>query len=539
MKIVLQSIYSKFRYNKAFFAKLILFCTGALLFSCSLFTEPEPFVNEDMKLTEMKSYMLTNYSTDQVLAGIISLPFIPDSNVSEIDHVSLFIDSIAAVTITNSPFIFSVDTRNWPNGKHTISFCVYEKENSMGLLDLISSPSQIYTLPVVFDNTPPISPTNIVITNQDNHSYISWTPTDMSNFYSYVIRRNGVIIANLYNQSDSLFIDSSYILSDYFRVSYSIGGSTTGSIKYSQEHVLSQGESLMLESVSSAVAGLSDQVIFQSQSLISISTHTCNELAQYNINQCLTMTANLKGTSLIYFKDNNIYTFDINTLQLKGRQQLYLNLITNPLYAASGPDSCMFLSITNGDLFIYYYGSYGLRDKEFEPPATFLSISPDEKILFAGDKQNIKKYSLTISRGIPPPSLNLISQSSEVDPIDLFKVDWNKSKLFVKRGNIIVEEWDTETFSRIKSFNLSNTIHEVSEITATYTNSKNLYVAYSTQLNNTDAAVLAEYDIVSGQQSRSWTFSYKIQSLLGSENGRYLFACSSTDQWIVDTGDSN
>jgi hypothetical protein len=74
------------------------------------------------------------------------------------------------------------------------------------------------------------------------------------------------------------------------------------------------------------------------------------------------------------------------------------------------------------------------------------------------------------------------------------------------------------------------------DITALMVNSNSLYVAYTIQMNGGPATLLVEYNIATDQQTRSWTFSSVVQSLLGSQNGRYLFACTSADQWIVDIG---
>lgn len=538
MKTVINLSYYIKLYKKYFLLVLLFYCTP-FISTCNYLTEPEPFVNKNMKLPEYGTYSQQNFSNDQVVGGIISIPFIPNSNASKIERVDLFIDSTLVATKEVSPFLFSINTKNWISGRHILSFYVYKNDTSLGLLELINSPSQIYTLPLIFDNTPPVPPTNFQVRKENNQANLSWTPTNSTNFYAYVIRRNGQIIDSIYIQSDSIFIDESFVLSDYFQVAYEIGTCTMGDIAYSSQHTLSQGESLKLQNVTKVVDGLDDKVIFHAQNLVSISTNDGKVIAQYNINPCEAMAANLKGSSLIYLSNNKIYTFNINTLQLIGFQQLYLSNSINAIYAVGGLDSCMFVSAANGDLFIYYYGTIGLWDREFDPPATFLGISPDEKLLFEGDKRAVKKYSLRINNGLPPPSINLINQSRDTDLLDLFKVDWKSSKLYVKRNDMTIEEWDTDALGVLKSYGLPNTEYELNEIITAHVNSQNLYVVYSTKLNNNDASLLIEYDLASGQLIRTWLFSFHIQSLFGSEHGRYLFACTKTDQWLVDLGDDN
>jgi hypothetical protein len=147
------------------------------------------------------------------------------------------------------------------------------------------------------------------------------------------------------------------------------------------------------------------------------------------------------------------------------------------------------------------------------------------------DNKGVKSYLLTEEHA------TFALQSSITDSVGLFRADWNNSRIFITRQKIIVEEWNTQTLNSIGSFQTSSSLPSVTDITALTANSKYLFIAYTIQHNGGNASIVVEYDISTKQQTRSWSFSSIIQSLLVSENGRYLFACTSTDQWIVDVGD--
>jgi hypothetical protein len=518
-----------------FYKKLLilLFVFSFIFSSCTYFSEPEPYVDKEAKPPEIKPYTLNNYSINQVMSGNIELPFIPDVDISEIDHVTLFIDYKIESTIYNSPYLFDVDTRKWPNSLYTLAFCVYKKKNSLGLMGLVNSPSQVYTISLVFDNTPPTAPTNVAVINKNNHPSISWTPTNLNNFYCYVVRRDGNVIATLFSQNTSVYDDTIYSAgTDFYRVIYDIGASTMDDTAYSQVDTLGNGESLSIRPITNALDDLDDRIILQANNLISVSTQNHEVINQYSLSGNGIFSKNLDNTKFIYCQKNipYCYEFEVKTLNLLRKQfAFYINENVNAIAIGTGYYAMYFsigneLHIVANDWSIYSPCAY------FDGPGRYLSVSPDVKSLLVVDNKGIKSYSLN------GESTPLKVQSSITDRIELFRADWKNSRIFVTRQNRTVEVWDTQTLNPIGSFQLSISIPSANNISAISVSSKNLYVAYTIYYNNSPASILAEYDIATKQQKRFWTFSSMIQSLLGSENGLYLFACTSMDQWIVDVG---
>lgn len=502
-------------------------------YSCNFLSEPEPFVNNTAHPPVTKLYTINEYPANQKFAGTIALSFSSEIQVSKIDHISLFIDTILIGTKSVSPFSFSITTNNWSNGVHTLTWNVYAKEDSLGLLRLSKSPAYVYTSSIHIDNSPPSAPENILVIHDGNHPRIIWTPTAITNFYSYVLQRDGEIIATLSSQSDSTYVDTSYFFADFDRSStgYSIGVSTTGSTVYSPVYSISSGSSLGLNNVTGTQDGFGSNVIFQSQKLISVSTQTAGTVAQNDNAFCKTMSKSLDGTRLFLWNYIDQYIFSINTLtQLN---QSHLGFVSYASNFVVGVGDRIY-AVSGSGMYIVREGSVYTKDNLFASPNSPISISPDGSTILAADKKGIKRF--TVSSTFEGEFITLALQSPQEDSIGICHVDWNTSRIFVKRKEKIVEAWDNQTLTSVLSFQLSSSFPSVTGVTAIKANSKNLYVAYSVRLNNSDATLLVEYAKNTAQQLRSWTFSSVVRSILASDNGRYLFACTSNHQWIVDIG---
>ncbi len=519
--------------SKTTFVSVLQIVLSLTFYSCNYFSEPEPFVNTSAHPPETKLYALNEYPPNQVFAGTITLTFTQDIQNSKIDHISLFIDSTLIGTKSVAPYIFAIPTNNWQNGAHILTWKVFAKDDSVGLLQLRNSPSTVYSRSIIIDNTPPTAPENIAVIHDGNHPRILWTPTTMTNFYSYVIRRDGDIIATLHSQSDSTYVDTSYFFTDFDRSStgYSVGVSTTGSTQFSPAYLISSGSSLGLSNVLGTLDGFSNNVIFQSQKLISVSTQTAGTVAQNDIAYCKTMSKSLDGSRLFLWNYIDQYIFTINTLtQLN---QSHLGFVSYASSFVVGVGDRIY-AVSGSGMYIVRDGSVYTKDDLFASPNSLISISPDGTTILAADKKGIKRFS--VSSTFEGEFITLGLQSPLEDSIGICHVDWNASRIFVKRKESIVEAWDNQTLTSVLSYQVSSSLPAVTEVTAVKSNSKNLYVAYTVRLNNSDATLLVEYAKNTSQQLRSWTFSSVVRSILASDNGRYLFACTSSDQWIVDIG---
>jgi hypothetical protein len=198
-----KSIPGVYKIKKIIFLFCVLFGCGMFLPSCNYFTEPEPFVNKQANPLEIESNPFLNYTDGQSVSGTITLSYISDSPILfPIDHVDLFIDSVfigsqereSYLSRTRALYSFNVDTKNWPDGRHTIRIVVCSQQDSLGL-------HRVYSTTLIFDQSLTI-PTHVSITTENSHSRISWTPTKLTNFSACLIRRGRLVRGHLHMLSN-------------------------------------------------------------------------------------------------------------------------------------------------------------------------------------------------------------------------------------------------------------------------------------------------------------------------------------------------
>ena len=220
--------------------------------SCNYFTEPEPFVNKDIHPPEIhnETANFRDYSEDQIVTGTVTLVFTPDWEPVYTDSIIVYVDSTRIDLLfpfLNYPFQFNINTSSWANGKHNIVLYAYRNPNlndSLGTISLLTNTLFIYKTSLIFDNTPPTAPTNIKVILQNKEAHLSWTPTNLNNFNSYVIRRDENIIARIYSQVSAAYIDTT--LPDFYNGYYEVGASNGPETVYSEKYNLIKGDLLGL-----------------------------------------------------------------------------------------------------------------------------------------------------------------------------------------------------------------------------------------------------------------------------------------------------
>ncbi len=187
-------------------------------------------------------------------------------------------------------------------------------KDSLGTMSLLTNALYIYKTSLIFDNTPPTAPKNVVVTLQNGDAHINWTPTNFNFFHSYIIRKNGVVIDEIYSQNDSTYIDST--LPDFFNFYYEVGVSITGQgTAYSNNYNFKQGETLSINPAYYIMDNLNDQVIFaNSNYLTAVSTQTHEIINKVSIDHDASsaLWAKSIGGDTIYCWDNNkryFYTY--------------------------------------------------------------------------------------------------------------------------------------------------------------------------------------------------------------------------------------
>jgi len=299
--------------------------------------------------------------------------------------------------------------------------------------------------------------------------------------------------------------------------------------------VLSLPQKWSLDNVNNTV--IFEEIVNESAiRLESFSTQNCTLLSTNFIeaDELFAQNKSLDG-KVVYFLTRRVgyyYLQWINSNTLE-REVIYLSdpSMNDACGFSVGDAGKAYFSDSHGILQILNYdgtkiGSYNL----FDGPARFLNISPDGSQMVAVDNKGVKMYSLNGDSAI------LSIQSQITDRVNISRVDWLNSRLFITRQNTTLETWDLVSLNPISSFKLPESIPTATNITALMANSKSLYAAYTIQKSGNDSSLVVEYDIPTRSLTRSWNYANNIESLLGSDNGRYIFAVTFKDQWIIDIG---
>lgn len=535
--------------RKFYFCFLTTMVIILSLFSCVDLIEPDPYTNNDVntKRIKYKQATLSNYSIDQIVGGKIKVNFIVEENPRLIDSIAVYVDSIRINGVkwngswSMSTYDFTIVTNRWLNGKHDIFFYVYKNatlSDSLGLYSLLGNALYIYKTSLIFDNIP-LTPENISVTLQGKNAEITWTPSNLDEFTHYSILRDGNVIARINTQNTTTYLDTT--LPDFYRGYYQVGTSDGTETVYSSKFNFGKGELLGL-TVDNAISNLHDQVIFiqKNNDLVCVSTQTYGVTNQSGNGIHGKWTKNSESDIICCWDYNqNMYTYDVNSLSLVQRQQIILEENSHITSIAISQGDGIFCSINRNNVNdkLYFFGrdetTISVVDRnafdELPQYTEYISISPDGNNLIVFADNRINKYSLDSRAG----KLNL--ESGIPQGCFSLYVDWENSRIYTTRyrESTMIECWDLHTFSMINyyKFRSQRIASYKVRFRALFANSNYLYAAYSSK-------ELVEFDLSSGQPTRSWKFKDEVWSIYGSENGRYIFACTSTDQWIVDIGGS-
>ncbi len=132
-------------------AVFILF-VGGIFSSCDFITEPNPPVNSNTRLPGgIKPAKIIGLDHKVISPGQafpagseIQVVFVPDIDLSEIDHIDLVIGS-THYGHDFDPTTFTIDMFGWSSGEHAIYFYVYKKTDNLGMMALLV-PSQAYSI---------------------------------------------------------------------------------------------------------------------------------------------------------------------------------------------------------------------------------------------------------------------------------------------------------------------------------------------------------------------------------------------------------
>jgi hypothetical protein len=184
-----------FRHFKLLLVKtIVIYRAVSVLLLLSLFTaceDPEPYYNKNAHPPTMGALVLEDIEEGQHITGTVTINFAPPIPASEILFVSLMVDNEMIYQFFSEPYLLYLDTKQWPEGEHTISIGILEKNPpDLGLLSLAGVPSKVYSIDVFFDHKPPtpVVLESIVWNSANNTPLVTWQKNTDANFYAYIVQ---------------------------------------------------------------------------------------------------------------------------------------------------------------------------------------------------------------------------------------------------------------------------------------------------------------------------------------------------------------
>jgi hypothetical protein len=178
-----------FRANKRNFDSIhFLIAIAMLLAGCDI-NSPDAIVQTHVTTPVAVEREIGDFHTGAHVAGIVHLTVPQDLLSFEVGRVRYFLDSLDLNVgiVTNPPYSFTLDTRNYSQREHLLTIAVYEKKSTMGIYNFLHAPRLVCTTSAVFDQTPPSEAKNVTIT-YDGGILIQWDQTTTPSFRNYQIR---------------------------------------------------------------------------------------------------------------------------------------------------------------------------------------------------------------------------------------------------------------------------------------------------------------------------------------------------------------
>jgi hypothetical protein len=215
-------------YNIIILRGISLFIFLTIFNSCDLITEPDRIINQDATPPVLRTVEFGNLSSGQHIDGTINIEINTDSIDFEIREVRLIVDDNYGKYDQNKPYIFELNTRNFPEGLHNLTVAIYNTDPTHGMLNLLYPPSVVLENELFFDRTPPQAvQLNVGKSEDGKNALLNWTESTNLNFYAYRIFRaykldDWNIIDTLYEKTRTSYTDSTIMEVYGMEVTYKV-----------------------------------------------------------------------------------------------------------------------------------------------------------------------------------------------------------------------------------------------------------------------------------------------------------------------------
>ena len=522
--------------------------------SCGFITEPDPFKNNDAKpiAQENSNANILNYPEDKTVTGVISPNFLPLEDAAKINKVSLFVDSTFIQSVEEAPFIFTLNTKIFLDGKHELRFDEYLNGDNLGMMQLpFAPPAKSYKTSLIFNSAPPTVPENININYENGYKRISWSTVPDPNFYCYdivnyykdIYGQTKEYHLKVYSQTQNSILDTIQIDALPFSANCKVGTSNNSEIKYSQNISKSFGNSLGLGTASVALDQLDDVILFyNNEQLIPVSTITGSI-----INKTLAGSNN----AILKYDRSNIYTKTNSKFNIYDSRtflpltSFYYSSMVSDNYAV-GRHGIIY---SNSGSHLQIFDSTAIRLIKDYPSmisnqAQKLIISPDGNKLITKDEEGIKVFAVDSNSAV-------LINSNKLDYIlDHLRIDWENSKIYSNSSTSLVI-WDMNTLQpisniqppKVPKYSSMSPYPEINELTDIKIDDDFVYALYAVTADGLlYQTMLMRYRKGNMTENKYWLFNSQnvFNSSIGiSSKGKYLFVIIANNQWIIDTRGEN
>ena len=527
------------------FLFILSFC-NLFFHSCNYFTEPEPFVNKDVKAPEILPYPSLYSQIGDTVKDVINVEFFPTGDLSQILKVQFIVDWDIVATLNKPPFQFSTDTKQWPNGKHIIRFGIYYNQAmKLGVLNLLNMPPVFYCDTIEFLHAPH-APVNILIDQINSHPRISWSHPAQADVQYYVVRRYNV--SGQITFQDTISQSSPHVEIDMQdtaiigkTVQYDVGAANKYGINFSNIIVHEYGVQLSVSFNGQGLRCVVDEtdttviITDVNSNMWKFSCQTANIIQRTSgLNPYMAPAVNL-DRSRIYFLGDFIsdISYDFYTVYA----HYYWLPPSGAVGLTVGLQDRLYIIDKNGKLFVYDGNTTNLISTTplLTQGSPLIKTSPDGKMLLTVDQTVLKTFSISGDSFTP------ISQTDIGGTILDWRMLWTSNEVLINRtqsslstSGYSLEIWNYTTFTK----RIIPNPQESSEITAITATARYIYAAYNIKVEGEPYTMLVEYDMTTQNRNHQWIIIGTANFLAASQKGRCLFANFSSHGnnriWILD-----
>lgn len=154
---------------------------------CDALGEPDRFIDTTVAPPATAPLVLDGIDPDRALAGDVEVTLDLDSLAGRAEEVRILLDGQFVDVLEPGRRRFTLPTRSYADGPHTLTAEVRTRDRNVGLLGLQDAPDLRLSVQLQFDQSPP-TPVSITSAQYtDGRPVVTWTQNTDPNFFAYLV----------------------------------------------------------------------------------------------------------------------------------------------------------------------------------------------------------------------------------------------------------------------------------------------------------------------------------------------------------------